>query len=505
MAAVLLVTFSVWSSCRRESIRWDVDVAVPLLDDVVTWGDALEDSVLLPGTDGVAILAFKGPISSWSIESLTQLPDTLVSEDLTPDFVGGPFAVPPGAVLLDTEEDIVFQGIEQEFTYIRLESGRIEYSVESSTDGYIELQYAFPSVTVNEESVTLNVLLPPSISGEIQSEVGVIDLAGAEIDLTGISGTEINRIASQLTIGTPVDISDTAQVYGTDSIRVRMHFKDLIIRQVAGYFGQEFLDLDAEQTVFDSDIFVGGYIGLQPTRAMLSFHNTIGADLRLTLDALSVGGIPVGHPVMGLPQLVSRADWQGSQVVPAIWEVDLLAGFPDVFDLLGNLPESVFIQGNAVLNPLGDVSGGNDFFDAAYPPELNLDIEVPLNVQVNNLTLHQTMDVKSVGIPNFDGKVVLQVTNGFPIDLELVLLWYFNDPDISPVEIHGEVAAFETEAGSGPHVWESQILFTSEMLLTGGYLDVQGRMHADGMVVFSGQERLRVQAHLVGTHQVEIE
>ena len=56
--------------------------------------------------------------------------------------------MPPGAVLLDTEEDIVFQGIDQQFSDLVLSAGRIDYLVESSTNGYVELQYSFPSVTV---------------------------------------------------------------------------------------------------------------------------------------------------------------------------------------------------------------------------------------------------------------------------------------------------------------------------------------------------------------------
>ena len=375
----VMVAFALTIGCNRAPIRWEVDLALPLIDDVIEWTDVFSDTALF-STDGTtATLAYHGALSSWDIASLTQLPDTVVTEDLSPSFVGGPFQVPPGAILLDTEEDIVFKGIDQAFRYIRLESGSISYSVESSTNGYVELHYGFPSVTIGGQEVNLDVLLPPSVSGVIQSETGTIDLTGAEIDLTGVSGTEINRIASQLTIGTPAYLPDTAQVYGDDSISVSMHFQDMMVRQVAGYFGEELVDLNVEQTVFDPEIFLGGFIDVSPSRARLEFQNTIGADLRLTLDALSVDGIALDHPAFGVPQLISRADWQGDAVVPAIWEMDLLQTGPSFFELLGYLPQSVTVLGSATLNPLGDVSGGNDFFDAQVPPELVLDLEWPLN------------------------------------------------------------------------------------------------------------------------------
>ena len=99
----------------------------------------------------------------------------------------------------------------------------------------------------------------------------MIDLSGASIDLTGVSGNDINRIASELTIGTPAFIEDTAQVYGSDSILVSMHFKDLLVQQVAGYFGQETLDFDVEQKVFDPDVFTNGFLEINPTRARTFF------------------------------------------------------------------------------------------------------------------------------------------------------------------------------------------------------------------------------------------
>ena len=185
------------SGCTRQATTWEADVALPLIDDLLDWTDVVGDSLATIEAGPVAVIRFDGALSELNIEALTQLPDTLVSQELSPDFSGGPFQVPPGTVLLDSEEDIVFQGIDQQFKSIVLESGRIEYSVQSSTDGYVEMQYDFPSVTIDGQAVELYVLLPPSTDGQFQTAMGVIDLSGASIDLTGVSGNEINRIATE--------------------------------------------------------------------------------------------------------------------------------------------------------------------------------------------------------------------------------------------------------------------------------------------------------------------
>jgi hypothetical protein len=498
-----LAVFLTWAGCNRQPTSWEADLALPLVDDLLDWSDVFADSTFITETGMPAVLAFNGSISDWTIDALTHLPDTIVSEDLTPDFVGGPFQVPPGTVLLDVQEDIDFQGIEQEFKYIRLESGRIAYSVESSTNGYVEIHYGFPSVTIGSQQVDLDVLLPPAASGDVQSETGIIDLAGAEIDLTGISGAEINRIASILTIGTPAYIPDTAQVFGSDSIRVRMHFQDLVVRQVSGYFGQELLDLDVDQPVFDPDIFLGGFIGLEPTRAMLVFHNTIGADLKLTVDALAVDGVALSHSQFGVPQMISRANWQGESMEPAIWEMNLLETSPSVFELLGYLPESISILGSAEMNPLGDVSGGNDFFDTHVSPEIHLDLEWPLQTTIENLRLNQVLEVDPISLPQFDGDVIVTVTNGFPVDLGLEIIWNFDDPTYAPVEVVGVVSAFDLNEGAAS--WEYRIPMDTEALYGGSRLDVTGSMSTEGEVVFNGLERMRIQVRIEGTYLVEIE
>lgn len=499
-----LTVFFFASSCKRQPTTWEVEVAIPLVDDLLDWSEVVGDSIVTIESGAPAVIRFDGVISELDFESLAQLPDTLVAQQLTPDFSGGPFEIPPGAVLLDIEEDITFQGIDQQFTSIVLKSGRIEYSVESSTDGYVEMQYNFPSVMVAGQPVELEVVLPPSVSGQFQIETGVIDLSGASIDLTGTSGDEVNRIASELMIGTPAFIEDTAQVYGSDSILVSMHFRDLLVQQVAGYFGQEALDFDVEQKVFDSEVFTGGFLEINPTRALLSFNNTLAADIRLDLDALQVDGINVGHEQLGIPQFISRADWSSGEVEPAVWTMDLLETGPDIFELLGYLPEWVTVQGDGLLNPLGDVSGGQDFYDSRYPPQLKLDLEWPLRGVIDQFGIEQTFDFSGADLPHFEGDLVLRLTNGFPISWEFNVEWMHPNEAFESEFFEGSVPSFSHEySDSSAMEWRIPV---SELQLIGPSQFVfSAHMDSEGEVIFTGNERLRLQVAIEGTHQVAVE
>jgi hypothetical protein len=343
-------------------------------------------------------------------------------------------------------------------------------------------------------------VLPPSNGVDFQTDQGTIDLAGAVIDLTGVSGNEINRIASQLIIGTPSDINDTAQVYGTDSIRVRMHFQDMLVEQVSGYFGQETVAFDVDQELFNPTDFPGGFLQIEPTRALLEFRNTIAADLRLQLDALTVDGIGVGHPALGVPQLIARADWSGSEVVPTVWEMDLLETGPSLFEVLGYLPQFVAANGEALLNPLGDVSGGQDYFDTRQPPQLHLDFEWPLEGAIEDFRVVRSLEFEGTELKGFDGELIVRLTHGFPVNWTVQGTWDYADPLLDP-----EVFAFEAAAFPAGEAVEVRIPINEARLASAATLTIEAAMSSDGPVQFTGTERTRLQVAVAGSYQVEVQ
>ena len=90
-AVIMLSALLCFSGCTRKPTTWEVDVALPLVDDLLDWTDVIGDSLATIETGSVAVIRFDGVISELDIEALTKLPDTLVAQELTPDFSGGPF------------------------------------------------------------------------------------------------------------------------------------------------------------------------------------------------------------------------------------------------------------------------------------------------------------------------------------------------------------------------------------------------------------------------------
>lgn len=501
-----------WASpgCRREPTRWDVDWQLPLVDDWVGWDrmmalEGLEGwSLTAGGGSEPAVLRFAGAVGAWDWSSLSVLPDTIVVNELTPAFAGGPFAVPPGTTLLQTVENIEFQGIEQQFKWIVLEAGHIAYTVESTTDGYVELQYRFPGVTQGGAEVALQVQLPPAVPGSTQSTTGTIDLSGALVDLRGAAGTDFNRIASALTIGTPAEVDYTAQVYGSDSIRVRLHFQDLRVREVRGYFGQEAIALQVRDRIVQPERGATGFLDWEATQARLVLSNRMGADLRFQFDALRFDGINLDHPQWGVPQFCARAQdgglpGNGTYLQVPRWELDLLQAQPSIFGVLGALPDSIVLTGSAMLNPLGDVSGANDFFRVDSPPEVSLELEVPLRVGIHDLVLRDSREIASVDAPDFDGELEVQFTNGFPVGLTVEGLWVPHAAGEEAVPFSLRLTGPRTpDSGAGP-VGKVAIPVSGAALRSGGSMEFEARMDTYGKVVFTGRERMRVQVRAKGS------
>ncbi len=499
--ALLAGALTLWG-CRKEPTTWAVDVHLPVVDMLLDWADVLPADAAIEMPPGeVAHLVWQGEVARLDVSGLGQIPDTTVANDLTPDFVGGPIAVPPGSTLLDEFEDISFDVDGPEFRRLTLDSGLLAWTVESTTDGFVQLQYDFPGVVKDGVPVRLDIVLPPATEvGGLASASGVIDIAEASVDFTGISGTSRNKIASHLIIGTPEGISDTAQVFGDDSIRVAMTFSGMKVRDIEGYFGSFDVDVNEGLPLFDPSTFPSGLIGLSPLRADLMLVNNMAADLRLNLTSLSLGGTSIDHPSIGQDQYLARADWSaGTPPVADVWSMDLLSTTPAFFDVLAALPDSLRASGELEINPLGDVSGGNDYFHKDYPPLLKLDLDVPLNVALTDLVFRDTLRIVPTEVPDFDGRLHIEVRNGFPVQMSLAGAWQPSGSSFA--------ATLEPRAGGAGEapVTTISVPISSEELAAGGDIQFEAGLATAGYKNFTGHERIRIRVRIEGTHNVVIE
>ena len=184
---------------------------------------------------------------------------------------------------------------------------------------------------------------------------------------------------------------------------------------------------------------------------------------------------------------------------PTVWEIDLLETAPSMFDLLGYLPEAVAASGEALLNPLGDVSGGQDFLDARQPPQLYLDFEWPLEGAVEDLRVVRSLALEGTDLTGFTGELIVRITNGYPVDWNVTGTWDYEDPELDPEVFTAEVAAFPIT-----EVTEVRIPIDEARLASPASLIIEAAMTSEGPVQFTGVERVRLQVACEGTYQVSV-
>jgi hypothetical protein len=482
--------------CTREPTRWEVDVVLPLVEDTLAWDDIIADTgaELAPGEEG-AVLRWKGTLGEVVPDGLATLPDTVVHYAFSPEFVGGPFPVPPGVTLFDQTEDIAFAGIDAALRSAVLSAGSLRWTVESTVDGAVAMDYALPGVTTaSGTSIALHSVLEPGVGEERAVATGVVDLAGAVVDFTGESGLDVNRLGSILTVGTPADILDTAAILGVDSVRIELEFSGVQVREVVGYFGSRVEEWQFAADLVDVARFPAGFVDFSAAQARLLFTNRLGADLRLEVDALRVDYTPLLLPVIGVPVLLARADWSGPLPVPTTLEVDLLRSRPQLAGVLGGLPARVVGSGRVALNPLGDVTGGNDYLHVDYLPTFELELEVPLRIGLEGVVFRDTLEFGGVDLPDFVGELVVECASTFPVELDLTGLWL----DPSMVEFGGSLPAFDSSSGLPFASGTFRVPISSTALIAPGRIAIEATVATAGRVVLTGTETVRIRVRVEG-------
>ncbi|MFM9986312.1 MAG: hypothetical protein ACKVOK_13825 [Flavobacteriales bacterium] len=451
--AVLVLLVVLFTQCKREEpTSWDPHILGPVAFGRVTLADIVTDSLLSADQNGLWHLIFHENLTDFEIDSLVEIPDTLIEKVFDVPLLGGPFTLPNGTALIDEEENNLINVNDAQLKEVIMKSGKLRYKLKSYINGYLACVYDLPGVTYNGVGTVIQTTTLPSV-GEIPFVYeGEIDLADYHLDMTGISGFSSNRIYSHLTIATSVDSPQQAVVYGDDYVTIELEFIDPVVYYARGYFGQHNYDLD--QTIeFGEDFNMPtGALNLNGTTMSLHVENNVGADLELDFSELvaqnsyNSSSVYLNHASLFEPIHLTRAFDNNGVVTPDVYDVTLNAQNSNIDDFIENLPDALHMIANVKINPLGDVSDGADFIYTENALNAEMEIDIPLNIGMSNLTLRDTLVIAEDLELTADGKFVLYVTNTFPFSATLNA--YFsaegNTSNISFVSEQTIAAASET-------------------------------------------------------------
>lgn len=220
--------------------------------------------------------------------------------------------------------------------------------------------------------------LPAGNSSELDS----INFTDLIIDLSN-NGQSFNYLEIKAEVLNPQDLPPN------DPILIDLNFQDLVIDNAQGYFGNRVVNVP--NGAFDFDIdgiseFVGGFKLTNPQIKLIARSNT-GIPIRLNTNFQGINKENNIEPLGAPPINIQSGNQPGDQVVS---EISLDRNNSNIVEFLANLPSQILYSGNAVVNADGRPST-NNYITSDAQVVMDLELDLPLELQAQNMTLDQTV------------------------------------------------------------------------------------------------------------------
>ena len=428
-------------ACRKQmNPTWDVDVLTPLIKSTLNINNIIPDSILQHNSNNSLDIVYKSSLTSFSSNTLFVIPDTSME---TTYVSFATTTILPGQPIFSTSNVVKYNLHGAQLSDVILRQGKMVLMITSSLKGSSDFTYSIPKMKdANNIPFSKTITVPAAISSTSPGiALDTFDLSGYNVDLTGPTGTSVNTMTTSYSaIVTPLPFGDTLPINFGDVVSIKNQFIGIVPEYAKGYFGHSFINVGPDSTPFSLfDHISSGTLSLEDMNIGLSIENNIGADARLTINNLSSINTKSNstvalsaNSVIGAPINITRAVDNFGVITPTTYSFSLTPSNSNIKAFFENMPDMLSYKLGVEVNPLGNVSGNNDFvyYDKLMKTELNMTI--PLSIIANDLTLGDTVDLglgKNSGNIN-SGTLLVYVENGFPFEAEAQLYLLDSDMDI---------------------------------------------------------------------------
>lgn len=433
-----MIIMASFSGCRKNiSPSWDVDLNLPLLHSTMTINKLIPDSLLQTNPDNSLTLVYRNALYDFSSNTLIDMPDTL-SYKYLPVLPG--VVIQPGQQIFNVTDETRFSFNGAEISYIKVRAGKLAVEFTNTLHEAIFMDYTITSATKNGVPFHVIEKIPAALNGNAQV-LREYDISGYAIDMSGQNHLNANRVTT--VTGATLDPDGNAvTLTAQDEFNFLVRFKDINADYVRGYFGSKQFVFGPESTAFTIfSKFGSGSLDLETVKLKLNVTNGFGMDARVVFDEIKSvntrngNTISLNDPVIGKPINIARATetWDPSNpVIPTQYSFDL--DNSNIGSFVENLPDRIDYKISVLSNPLGNVSAGNDFMYYGHYLDAFLDLEIPLSLVANNLSMSDTVafDLGEPSSPQRikDGMLSLYADNTFPFSADLFLYMLRDDGSI---------------------------------------------------------------------------
>lgn len=420
-------------SCKQDigNASWDVDVLAPVIKTELTMADLLTDSLVTSTSNGAIRLKLEQPLIDLPLESILKIPDTTIVKDVQTNFPLN--SVPPGFQLPGLTDETQYQLGDLALKRIKIRSGELKLKLKSVVETVVEFDYFIPQATRFGVPFGSSGSIEPGSTGDTAFAEFIFDLSNYNLELSGLGGTGFNTLTTTFVVRTSED-GDTVSIPANSTfLQMEYSFLNLVPEYGLGYFGQTSSETENENSELDIlNRITEGQMFLDSVTIGLEVVNGVGADAQFNLSQLSSinsrtgNTVNLNHSIVGNNILLTRAqDISGNaeDVIPNTLNYEINNSNSNIIEFIENLPNELGFSFGFDLNPLGNVSAGNDFFYYERPFQALMDIDIPLRARLNNLTLVDTVDwnLSEIGIIESinSGVFTLFASNKLPLQGEV--------------------------------------------------------------------------------------
>ncbi len=439
--------------CRKDGAKptWDIDVLAPLARTTLTVGDLVADSLLESDAQGNLTLVYRGTLFTVGLDTILKAPDTSFTYNYALPFPG-PVNLPPGLSILNQADVQRFDLGDVQLRELHLREGQLTMDMVNMVGSLIHGRMELASAQFADGPAVLMASVPAGSPLAPGTAMATKNLAGTRFDLRGPQGSSVNTVQTQ--VSAQLDPAGAgAWATDQDSLLIEVRYTGLVPEYARGYFGQRTERFGPSTTnlgLFNA--FVAGTLDLDEATLKLRIENGFGADLRVRLRQLQALNTRTGesvdleHALLNGPLNVTRATETGSGFIPSTQTRVIGMGNSNIDRFIESLPDQVAYALDLELNPLGDISNGNDFLYHSGKLTAGIDLEVPLRLAANALSLQTITTVDLPGTPAGhalrSGVLRLFAENGFPMDARIELATIGADDQVlTVVPVQGVVAS----------------------------------------------------------------
>lgn len=413
----------------KKATTWDVDLAIPIAKSHLNISNFFGDTIFKADPTGLLHIAFSKDLINYTMDSLVSLPDTVVEVGKT---FGFSTSLSPGVQIFtnagSTDKEIAFDisnGVELNKAIVRKGNLKIEYI--NSYAQPLKFNYIINSASLYGSLLSINQVVPGA-----STLVKTYSLDNYTIDLKGLSGNQVNTLVQTYTIST--DASGSADVLQPgQGLIIKLSFEDLIPEYIQGYFGKQNLS-------FGPDSSALGILGnFNPSNLVLSqssinfrIVNEFGIEMSSSINSMrSIKTSPPNVVTLNAGNLLqsinvnraTKTNNPSNPVFPWVKQINVNSSNSNLNPFLQNLPNYLGYSVNATINPLGNISGANDFAFYGRGLKVTADIDIPLALSANYFGLVNYSKVDLTQLKELNDvnscEINLQAKNNYPFRAQI--------------------------------------------------------------------------------------